>query len=120
MPPTHTCISVTPTCAYTAQPYKHTYMKKMPQNPNYETQLSVLLDLRGQRTEMGGLRWQGGELVGEKREDLERALFCGRETVLQRAPDQDKLKGGESLAQRAENHPLSLSQDRDSWGLRRH
>lgn len=84
-------------------------MKKMPQNPNYETQLSVLLDLRGQRTEMGGLRWQGGELVGEKREDLERALFCGRETVLQRAPDQDKLKGGESLAQRAENHPLSLS-----------
>lgn len=43
----------------------------------------MLLDLTGQRIEMGGLRWQGGELVGERREDFESALFCGRVTVLQ-------------------------------------
>lgn len=44
---------------------------------------------------MGGLRRQGRELMGERREDFESVLFCGRVTGTwcKELPDQDKLKG---------------------------
>lgn len=60
------------------QTYKHTHMKKC-QKPKLWNTIFKSLDLRGQRTEEGGLRLQGRADGGEEG-GLGGAPFCGRVT----------------------------------------
>lgn len=67
---------------------------------------------------MDGLRQQGRELMGERREDFESVLFCGRVTGTwcKELPDQDKLKGRRVPSSEGREPPSILVQGQGLLG----